>query len=70
MNKSILIIGFYIHRDLIDITHKYGFLLLLIDTLEKVIKKIRYEKFAAILIDRRYNISIDILEFILNIRDF
>ena len=70
MNSSILIIGVTIHHDLIKIIYKLGFLTSLINTLENAIKKIRHEKFIAIIIDRRYNISIDILEFILNIRDF
>ena len=67
---SILIVGMNIQGDLIDTIYQSGYLLSFINSMEDAIKKIRYEKFSAILFDRRYEISIDILEFILNVRDF
>ena len=70
MNTLILIIGVTIHHDLTKIIYKLEFLSSLTNTLEKAIEKIRHEKYAAIIIDRRYNVPVDILEFILNIRDF
>lgn len=67
-SQSVLVLGTYANKGLIDILLGIGLAPLVRENIQGVLDKLRHEKFGAILVDQRYA-NPDVLELVLNVRD-
>ena len=66
--QAVLVLGNHANRDLVEVLSSIGFEPQVRGSMQHCLDKLRHEKFAAILIDRKFTRA-DVLEFILNARD-
>jgi len=66
--QVVLVLGTYANRNLIELLFNIGFSPLVREDVQGALAKLRHEKFAAIVVDRKYA-NADVLEFVLNVRD-
>jgi len=67
-SQAVLVLGNHAHRDLVEVLSGLGFASQVWGSMQHSLDKLRHEKFAAILVDRKFTHA-DVLEFILNVRD-
>jgi two-component SAPR family response regulator len=67
-SQNVLVLGNHANRDLVDVLSNIGFVPQLWGSIQHSLDRVRHEKFAAIFIDRKVT-RVDVLEFILNVRD-
>jgi DNA-binding NarL/FixJ family response regulator len=67
-SQSVLVLGTYANKGLVDIILGIGLVPLVKGNIQDVLDKLRHEQFGAIVVDQRYA-NPDVLEFILNVRD-
>ena len=67
-SQSVLVLGTYTNKGLIDILFGIGLAPLVRENIQGVLDKLRHEQFGAIVVDQRYA-NPDVLELILNVRD-
>jgi len=67
-SQAVLVLGNHANRDLVEVLSGLGFASQVWGSMQHSLDKLRHEKFAAILVDRKFTHA-DILEFILNVRD-
>lgn len=66
--QAVLVLGNHANRALVEVLSNKGFVPELWGSMQHSLDKVRHEKFAAILVDRKFTRA-DVLEFILNVRD-
>jgi len=67
-SQAVLVLGNHANRDLVEVLSGLGFASQVWGSVQHSLDKLRHEKFAAILVDRKFTHA-DVLEFILNVRD-
>ncbi len=67
-SQAVLVLGTYANKGLIDILFGIGLAPLVRDSIQGILDKLRHEQFGVIIADCKYA-NIDILEFVLNVRD-
>ena len=67
-SQSVLVLGTYANKGLIDILLGIGLAPLVRENIQGVLDKLRHEQFGAIVVDQRYA-NPDVLELVLNVRD-
>lgn len=67
-SEAILILGNHANRELAQILSGIGFVARVWGSMRHSLDKLRHEKFAAVIVDRKFTHA-DVLEFILNVRD-
>lgn len=67
-SQKVLILGSHAHRDLVQAVTRMGFIPQVWGSIRHSLDKLRRERFAAVVIDRKFTHA-DVLEFILNVRD-
>jgi DNA-binding NtrC family response regulator len=67
-SKIVLVLGNIANRKLVEVLSGLGFASQVWGSMQHSLKKIRHQKFTAILVDQKFTHS-DVLEFILNVRD-
>lgn len=67
-STAVLVLGRYGNTDLIETLFNMGFAPLVRETLPEALDKLRHDRFAMIVVDRRH-VDVDVLEFVLNVRD-
>ena len=68
-STAVLILGTDHNRDLIEALFDCDFAPLVRKSIREALDRLRHERFAAIIVDRNHA-DVDVLEFILNVRDF
>ena len=68
-STAVLILGTEHNRDLMEVLFDCGSAPLVRKSIREVLDKLRHERFAAVIVDRNHA-DVDVLEFILNVRDF
>lgn len=64
----VLVLGRYADWRLMDAFYNLGLSVLVRETIEAALDRLRHERCAAVVVDRKYT-DADILEFVLNVRD-
>jgi len=67
-SQAVLVLGNHANRNLVEVLSGLGFAPQVWGSMKHSLDKLRHEKFAAILVDRKFTHA-DVLEFILNVRD-
>ncbi len=67
-SQAVLVLGSYANCDLIELFFSAGFSPLVREDIQGALDKLRYEQFAAVVVDQ-VCAKADVLEFILNVRD-
>ena len=67
-STAVLILGADRNRDLVELLFDFGFAPLVRKTIREALDKLRHERFSAVIVDRNHA-DVDVLEFILNVRD-
>jgi len=67
-STAVLILGTDHNRDLMEVLFDFGFAPLVRKTIRETLDKLRHERFAAVIVDRNHA-AVDVLEFVLNVRD-
>lgn len=67
-SQAVLVLGHHANRDLVQTLSRVGFPPQVWGSMRHSLDKLRHQKFAAVIIDRKFTHA-DVLEFILNVRD-
>jgi DNA-binding NtrC family response regulator len=67
-SRAILVLGTHSNRALIETFEDMGFSPIVRGSAQGSLEKLRHERFAAVVVDRRFTHA-DVLEFVLNVRD-
>lgn len=67
-SSSVLVLGTDERSDLVETLFDLGFMPLMRKEMQRALDRIRHEQFAAVFLDRKKG-EVDVLEFILNVRD-
>lgn len=66
--QAVLVVSSQVETNLVDALISIGFSPLVRESIQSALDRLRHEKFAAIVVDQK-RAKVDVLEFILNVRD-